>query len=280
MQPAPHLPLTEVAPFNWHPDVLVLVVAGVAAYLYAVRRIGPHKAASGTDPVTRRQMTWFMGGVAVLFVAAWWPIHDLAEESMFTFHMIEHLLIGLVVPPMLLLGTPRWMAELIVENPRVLRIVQRMSRPAPAFFFYSIVLVGIHWPAVNELMVTSGFAHFLIHLVFFISAMFMWMPVLSPLPAVPRISPPAQAFYLFLHSIIPTVPASFLTFGTKPIYKIYEAFPKLWDFDTITDQTVAGLIMKLVAGMYLWVIIAFIWFRWYNQEQRWESMEKQLRSRS
>jgi putative membrane protein len=277
VQPAPRLSLTEIAPFNWHPDVLVLVAAAVVGYLYAVRRIGPHKVAPGSDPVTSKQMTWFLSGVAVLFVAAWWPIHDLAEESMFTFHMIEHLLIGLVVPPLLLLGTPRWLAELIVENPRVLRVVQRLSRPVPAFFFYSLILVGIHWPAVNELMVTSDIAHFLIHLVFFISAMFMWMPVLSPLPAVPRISPPAQAFYLFLHSIIPTVPASFLTFGTKPIYKIYDTFPKLWGFDTITDQTVAGLIMKLVAGLYLWAIIAVIWFRWYNQEQRWEAMEKDLR---
>jgi len=278
MQTAPHLSLTEVAPFNPHPDVLILVAALIAGYLYAVRRIGPYKVADGKAPASTRQMAWFFGGVAALFVAAFWPIHDLAEESMFTFHMIEHLLIGLVVPPMLLLGTPRWLAEMITGNPRVLAIVKRLSRPVPAFFFYSIILVGIHWPAVNELMVTSDIAHFLIHAVFFISALFMWMPVLSPLPAVPRITPPAQAFYLFLHSIIPTVPASFLTFGTKPIYKIYETFPKLWGLDTITDQTVAGLIMKLVGGLYLWVIIAVIWFRWYNEEQRWEAMEKTLRS--
>ena len=135
-----------------------------------------------------------------------------------------------------------------------------------------------HWPAVNELMITSDVAHFAIHAVFFTSAVFMWMPVVSPMPAVPRIAPPARAFYLFLHSIIPTVPASFLTFGTKPIYEIYDAFPKLWGFDTITDQTVAGLIMKLVGGLYLWAIIAVIWFRWYNEEQRWEAREKELRS--
>jgi putative membrane protein len=110
--------------------------------------------------------------------------------------------------------------------------------------------------------------------------MFMWMPVLSPMPSVPRIPPPARAFYLFLHSIIPTVPASFLTFGTTPIYDIYATFPKLWGFDTITDQTVAGLIMKLAGGLYLWAIIAVIWFRWYNEEQRWEAMEKELRSSS
>jgi putative membrane protein len=275
-----YLPLTEVAPFNPHYDVLILVAALVIGYLYAVRRIGIYQVAQGTPPVTARQMAWFFGGVAALFVAAWWPIHDLAEESMFTFHMIEHLIIGLVVPPMLLLGTPRWLAELIGGSPRVLPIVKRLSRPIPAFFFYSLILVGIHWPAVNELMVTSDAAHFLIHAVFFTSAMFMWMPVVSPLPDVPRIAPPARAFYLFLHSIIPTVPASFLTFGTTPIYDIYETFPKLWGFDTITDQTVAGLIMKLVGGLYLWAIIAVIWFRWYNEEQRWEAREKELRGRA
>ena len=244
-----YLPLTEVAPFNPHYDVLILVAALVVGYLYAVRRIGPYKVAEGVAPVTTRQMVWFFGGVAALFVAAWWPIHDLGEESMFTFHMIEHLIIGLVVPPMLLLGTPRWLAEMIGGGPRVLPIVKRLSRPVPAFFLYSIILVGIHWPAVNELMVTSDFAHFAIHAVFFTSAMFMWMPVLSPMPSVPRID-------------------------------IYATFPKLWGFDTITDQTVAGLIMKLVGGLYLWAIIAVIWFRWYSEEQRWESMERELRSSS
>ena len=275
-----YLPLTEVAPFNPHYDVLVLVAALSFGYLYAVRRIGPYQAPDGTAPVTGKQQAWFFGGVAALFVAAWWPIHDLAEESMFTFHMIEHLIIGLVVPPMLLLGTPSWLAELIGGNPRVLPIVKRLSHPVPAFFLYSLILVGIHWPAVNELMVTSDVAHFLIHAAFFTTAIFMWMPVLSPLPDVPRIAPPARAFYLFLHSIIPTVPASFLTFGTTPIYDIYETFPKLWGFDTITDQTVAGLTMKLVGGLYLWAIIAVIWFRWYNEEQRWEAMERELRGSS
>ena len=127
-----NLPLTEVAPFNPHYDVLILVAALLAGYLYAVQRIGPYKVAEGAAPVTTRQMAWFFGGVAALFVAAWWPIHDLAEESMFTFHMIEHLIIGLVVPPMLLLGTPRWLAEMIGGGPRVLPIVKRLSRPVPA----------------------------------------------------------------------------------------------------------------------------------------------------
>lgn len=278
MEQAPGLALTSVVPFNPHYDVLVVVTALTVGYLYALTRIGPFKVPKGTSPYTRRQLVWFLGGLGALWLASGWPVHDLAEESMFMFHMIEHLILGLVVPPMLLLGTPRWLADMIGGGPRMLPLVRRLSRPVPAFFLYSIVLVLIHWPAANRLMLDSDPAHLLIHAVFLVSALFMWMPVVSPMTEVPRITPPARAFYLFLHSIIPTVPASFLTFGKTPIYTVYESFPKLWGFDTITDQTVAGLIMKLVGGLYLWTIIAVIWFRWYNDEQRWERVERELRA--
>jgi len=73
--------------------------------------------------------------------------------------------------------------------------------------------------------------------------------------------------YLFLQTIIPTVPASFLTFGNTPLYRIYETFPRLWGVGALTDQQVAGLIMKIAGGFYLWTVIAVIFFRWYEREE-------------
>ena len=79
--------------------------------------------------------------------------------------------------------------------------------------------------------------------------MVMWWPVVSPLPEMPPLTPPAQMLYLFLQSLAPTIPASFLTFGQTPLYPIYETFPRIWGISALTDQLMAGLIMKLVGGV-------------------------------
>nr|MDQ6911161.1 cytochrome c oxidase assembly protein [Actinomycetota bacterium] len=99
-------------------------------------------------------------------------------------------------------------------------------------------------------------------------------PVLSPLPEVPRAKPLLQMLYLFLQTVVPTVPASFLTFGSKPLYHIYETFPRLWGIPALDDQLTAGLIMKIGAGLFFWTVIAVIFFRWYAAEERKEKAER------
>jgi len=87
-------------------------------------------------------------------------------------------------------------------------------------------------------------------------------------------SPPGQMLYLFFQSLAPTIPASFLTFGHRPLYPVYETFPRIWGIGAMTDQLIAGLIMKLVGGMILWGVIAVVFFRWGNREERegWDAL--------
>ena len=112
------------------------------------------------------------------------------------------------------------------------------------------------------------------HAVLLGSAVLMWMPVASPLPEIRRIKPPAQMLYLFLQTIVPTVPASFLTFNDRPLYRIYASFPRLWGVSALTDQQTAGLIMKIVGGLFLWLVIGLIFFRWYANEERRDKQER------
>ncbi len=105
----------------------------------------------------------------------------------------------------------------------------------------------------------------------------MWMPILSPTPSIPRARPLVQIGYLFAQSIIPTIPASFLTFGHEPLYRVYGDAAEIWGVSAVTDQTMAGLLMKIGGGLLLWGWIAVIWFRWYRDEQTWERLERELR---
>jgi len=283
---------------EWHPhlDVWALLGGVLAAYLLAVRfgraRHPAQAAGQGQGHATsRKQVVLFCWGVAVLWLASDWPVHDLGEGYLYSFHMVQHLLFTLVAAPLLLLGTPAWLGRRVlgirpgsrsgpagapdgavqpmtVASPtRRLQVVRWMARPVPGLIQFNLVLVLSHWPAVVEATLLHHSLHFVAHAVLLVSALLMWMPVASTIPEVPRARPPTQMLYMFLQTVIPTVPASFLTFGAKPLYRIYETFPRLWGVPALTDQQVAGLIMKIGAGFYLWTIIAVVFFRWYEREE-------------
>jgi len=97
------------------------------------------------------------------------------------------------------------------------------------------------------------------------AALLFWIPVCGPFPEL-RISPPAQMIYLFVTSIVPTVPGAWLTFADGAVYSAYDIPNRLWGISVTSDQQVAGLLMKLVGGTYLWVIITVIFFRWAARE--------------
>ena len=263
---------------SWHPhwDVWAVLFVFGFGYAYAVRRIGPHMNLTGPI-VTGRQVGAFTIGLILMWIVSDWPIHDIAEQHLFMFHMVEHMTLGLVVPPLLIVGTPVWMLRAVLANRYVLPVLRPLVVPVVAFFLFDLTLVGIHWPQAVNLMVTSTLAHFLIHTLLFAVSIVMWLPVLSRIPELPRLSAPAGMLYLFVHSLLPTIPASFLTFGKEPLYPVYAAAPRLWGIDAITDQTVAGLIMKLGGGAIIWSVIVVMWFRWYADEQRLNALEQQLR---
>jgi putative membrane protein len=117
-----------------------------------------------------------------------------------------------------------------------------------------------------------------VHAWLFGVSLLMWMPVFSPTPALPRLHASGQMFYLFLQSLLPTIPASFLTFSSVALYPVYGDAALVYGLSAVADQTIAGVIMKLGGGLLLWGTIAVIWFRWTRQEREWERLEASLRA--
>ena len=271
--------------WQWHPhvDVWLLVVFLEAGYLLALRFLGPLQVAPGEAAASRGQVAAFTLGVATIWVAADWPIHELADHYLYSVHMVQHLLLSLVAPPLLLLGTPAWLARTLLRPALVLRIVGRLARPLPALLLFNLVIALTHWTAVVDLAARSEMAHFSLHVALFGTALIMWMPVVSPLIELPRLPYPGQMLYLFAQSLLPTVPASFLTFGSRPLYQVYAEAPRTFGMSAITDQRIAGLFMKIVGGLVLWSVIAVLFFRWHAQESadgsdalQWRDVERDL----
>lgn len=257
----------EVAPFHTHFDVLGVLAAMALFYEYGVRRLAEHHAPRGEVVVTRNQRIAFYAGLASLYLVSSWPVHDIGEGSLFMFHMVEHLVFGLIAPPLLLLGIPWWLIRFIVKP--ILPVLKVLTKPLVALALFNGMLGLIHAPAVLNLMLRNEFAHFGLHGILFLTGILMWWPVLGPIPDIPRLPPFLRMGYIFLQSLVPTIPATFLTFGESPLYPIYETLPRLWGISALDDQIMAGLIMKLGAGILLWGYIAWIWFSWWNEEQRY-----------
>jgi putative membrane protein len=257
-----------------HPDVWLLVIVLVAGYFGALRFLSQGRAPVGEEPASQTQKLFYLSGVVVLWIGADWPIHDLSEDFLFSAHMVQHTLFSLVAPPLLLLGMPPWLLRTLLASLKLERVFRALTRPLIALLLFNLVIVVTHIPAVVDAAVGSEPLHFLVHTVLFSSALLMWWPVIDPLPEMKRLSEPAKMLYLFLQSIVPTVPASFLTFSDGILYESYAGFPRLWGIDVVMDQRMAGLLMKIGGGLLLWLAIAILFFRWNANEEREEEVEE------
>jgi putative membrane protein len=263
----------EAEPWRWQAHVEVwMVVAGVVALGgYVARVIAPKVPVTlrGDGPaVTGAHKAWFALGVGVLWLSADWPLHDLAEQHLYVLHMVQHLLLTLVVPPVFWLATPPWLARLVVPpGSRVAAVLGRVARPVPAAVVFNALVVATHWTGVVNTSVASAPVHYLVHLVLVASAFLMWIPVCGPWPEL-RLGPAGTCVYLFTQSIIPTVPGAWLTMAGSPVYAAYDHLPRLWGISAVTDQQYAGLFMKLGGGAYLWGLIIVVFFRWALAQER------------
>jgi len=249
-----------------HPEVWLLVATFAVGYALAINRLGPRLAPTGTPVVTRFQVASFSAGILALWVASDWPIHDIAERYLFSVHMVQHVTYSIIAAPLLLIGTPAWLARWLLSPRWLLATVRYLSRLVPATIVFNLVVIVTHTPVVVNAALEHALLHFAVHTVIFVSSLIVWMPLLSPLPEVPRLPPLGRMLFLFLQSVVPTVPASFLTFGAHPLYSFYDHVPRLWSVSALSDMQVAGVVMKIGVGLTLWIVIAIVFFRWYNAE--------------
>jgi putative membrane protein len=263
--------LTEVQPwkFQWHPEVWLLVVFLVAAYTYMVRVIGPKAVPDGVEPVTRRNKLAFGAALLMLWVASDWPMHDISEEYLYSAHMLQHMMLSYFLPPLALLATPTWLMRVLIGNGRFYDVVKFMTKPVVAGVLFNVVIMVTHVPLVVSKSVESGPLHYSLHFAVVMLSLLMWMPVAGPLPEL-RIGPLGKCIYLFLQSVVPTVPAAWLTFADGAVYKSYDIPIRVFGWGVTEDQQLAGAIMKTGGSIFLWALVIFIFFKRFAHEYEGE----------
>jgi putative membrane protein len=250
--------------WNWEPGLLAGLIAQIGAYLACV---GPlRRWFPGSEPVAASQVQVFALGWLALFAALVSPVDTLAT-SLLTMHMVQHLLLTLVAPPLMLMGTPRWLLRPLLRLPGALPIGRMLTRVVPAFFIYNIVFGLWHVPRYYELALANEQVHILEHLTFFVTAALTWWPICSPLDELPARPPGVQVLYLFLQSLPPTILGAILTFASEPLYPSYVRAPHLWGLDPLTDQQLAGLLMWIPGSLVFFGVLTVVFIRWLNRDE-------------
>ncbi len=253
--------------FQFHPEVWILIAGVLLLARYAVKVIAPNFVEPNEEIYTRKNFFAFWAALFALWFASDWPMHDISEEYLYSVHMVQHMIISLIVPPLLLTALPVWLTKAIFGTFSGDRtFTKKISNPIAAGVCYNLIVIVTHLPFAVNYSIESGAFHYFLHLAVFVSSLWMWLPIINPMKEY-RISLPTQMVYLFLMSVVPTVPAGFLTFAGGALYDAYDHQVRLWGIDITTDQQLAGLVMKLAGSIYLWVWIAARFFQWSRRNQ-------------
>ena len=260
LHPAARIALTD---FTVHPSTVIGLVGLGALYHWRAR----HRPAGSVGPSpTTGQRASFFTALALIFLSLNGWLHDLSDGYLFSAHMVQHLVLTLVAPPLLVLGTPGWMLRPALRWPVVGSLARWVTTPARCFAIFNVVLVVWHLPPVYDLAMRYHSVHIVQHLCFMTAAVLMWWPVLSPLPELPRLSYPGQMLYLFLMTIPMSIVAVCIGYADNLLYPFYASAPRLWGITPMQDQMLGALIMWIPGGLFFFAIISVVFFRWQQRD--------------
>ncbi len=134
------------------------------------------------DSIEPRQIATFTAGVVILFFAFTSPIHVLGENFLFSMHMLQHLLVTLIAPPLLILGTPDWLLRPLLRPNWAFRTARILTNPLVAFGTFNMVFALWPIPALYNSSLTIEGVHAFEHMIMIATAMLVWWPLTSMLP--------------------------------------------------------------------------------------------------
>lgn len=245
--------------FSVHLSTVIGLVGLGALYFWRASHAPADQA--GRSPTTA-QRAMFVAGLATIFLSLNGWLHDVSDFYLFSAHMVQHLVLTLVAPPLLIMGTPGWMLRPALRWPGVGPVARFITNAPAAYVIFNVVLIVWHLPPMYEFALEHHSVHIAQHLCFMVSATLMWWPILSPMPELPRLSYPLQMLYLFLMTIPMSLTAVCIGYSDHLLYPFYAAAPRLWGITPMQDQLIGALIMWIPGGLFFFAVISVIFFRW------------------
>jgi cytochrome c oxidase assembly factor CtaG len=252
---------------RWALDPATLLPIAIAATLYAggVRRVRRHGGR-----VERMRVVAFAAGMATLTVALASPVDAYADAS-FTTHMVQHLLITMVAPPLLALAAPLTLAlratapttrgRFLIPALRS-RVASFLTRPVVGWLAFAATPYVIHLSPWFDAALRNDGLHALEHAAWLVVALVYWWPIVGVDPSPHRMSDPAKLLSLFLAMPAQAFLALTLLTADAPLYAAYGDLPSPWGSGALADQRAAGVTMWVVGNLILVGAILLVAARW------------------
>lgn len=259
--------------FDVHWSTLIGTALFTGAYL---RAVGPLRARHGrARTISPWRVASFLAGSVILVLSLNGPLHDLGDNFLFSAHMVQHLLLTLVVPPLWLIGTPDWLYRPLLERPAVRSAARVLTQPLVAFAIYNVIFAAWHVPRMYELALEHHAVHIVQHLLFIASAVLLWWPAVDPVPELSRMGPPLRLLYLFAIGVPMSVISALISLSGTILYPWYSVQPRVLGISPMDDQQLGGLIMWIPGGLVPWIAISIVFFRWANREEKEEEQQRE-----
>jgi putative membrane protein len=238
------------------PTVYAGLVALFFGHAWLARRV---------DDAEPKHSLYFGLGLVTLWVALETPIDIISDHYLDSVHMLQHVLLGFVAPPLMLLGLSKQMAGQLAGIP----FFRAITEPIPAQVVAAAVMIGWHLPALYDATLRSESLHVVEHLMFIGSGLILWWPLLEATSAYARwqLSPAFKLLYMLAATLPQDGVALVLLFSRVPFYEFYVHAPRLVSSLTpLIDQTLAGAVLMVLGKATMASAALAVFFRWFGGE--------------
>lgn len=249
----------------WHLDPAIALLLGTAVAVYGLSYRAAHRAGQRVPP--RWQALAYLAGIATLALALLGPPDRLAAV-LFSAHMVQHVLLTLVAPPLIVLGRPvqvvlrglrprygRALLRQTVGRRWVRRGLTVLAHPVTIVLLANGSLVFWHLPGPYQAAVRSPAVHALEHACLLGTALLFWWVLVEPVPRHHRLSPAGALLALFASWMVSDLLGATLTLARTPFYPVYVEAGPPWSGSPLADQRLGGLIMWIGGGAFYGAVI-------------------------
>ena len=273
----------------WSPYFLFFILAGIVLYFLLTKKW--RNRFEGSEQVTRREITYFLLSMFLLYVVKGSPM-DLLGHILFSVHMAQMAILLLIVAPFFIIGIPDFIWKKVLSVSIIDRIVRLFTKPIISLMVFTLMFSLYHYPLILDYVKLSLVLHAVFTITLFIAALFLWWPIVNTLESQPKLHGLKKIGYVILSAILITPACSLIIFVDVPVYETYysgEAWlkamalcvppgtlsglsisgPELFtNMPTLYDQQLGGIIMKVIQELIYVVVIGKIFIQWYRDEQK------------
>jgi putative membrane protein len=256
MGPAPPLHLGHsLSSWNLEPSIVIGALTVLGLYIYQTAQVD--------EEISEWRLFAFLGGWLAMFLALVSPL-DGEAHRLLSAHMLQHVLLTTIGPPLVLLGLTPAVIKPLLDQSLIEKWLRRLTLPAVAGPLFVVNMWFWHIPPLYEAALTHLWMHISMHLLFMSTGLLFWWPVLMTVPN--RVSEGARLLYLFVTGFPMDLQALLLLASGSVIYGFYEGSQGFWGMSATEDQQVAGLIMGAIGQLASFTGITWLFFRYLDRE--------------